>query len=291
MKSFETMCVLTELRIKYPGMEGKDRSATNKANRHLKADTNAGYYKKCKLARSDIIDVINAGDMARNYRRKMTSPWGDGDLRMLPTSRILEYNTAIGNFKTAFETAVFAVETNWDDIVERQRERLNRIGGNLFDPNDYPPKSKIGKWFVFRTGQLPIPRAGHFALDIQGKVVEDIKQELEAANRERIIKCQKDLFSRLIEPVSRMATVCNNDQRVFESMIKNIEETIGILSDLNVTGDLNFTKMVHDVRNNLTGYTAGQIRKNKHLKNQLGQKAEEIVGKMQVMMGDIEDES
>ena len=288
-KSFASMSVLTELTIKYPGMEGKDTSATTAANKHLKADQNAGYYKKCKLARADIIDVINAGDMARNYRRKMTSPWGDGDLRMLPTSRLLEYNTSIGAFKTKFENAVFDVEKNWNDIVDRQKARLNKIGGKLFNPNDYPAQSQIGKWFIFKTAQLPIPQVEHFALQIQGQVVEDLKADLEKSTTEKLVKCQKNLFTRLIEPVSRMATICGDDKRVYESMITNMEDTIEILADLNVTGDMAFMQMIREIKDTLTGYTAGQIRKNKNLKHKLGQKAEEMVGKMQTMLGDLED--
>ena len=287
MKSFTSMSVLTELTIKIPGMSGKDESATNVANTELKATADAGYYKKCKIARADIISVINARDHARNYRRNMTSPWGDNDLRLLPTARLLEYNSAMGNYKADFEKAVSDVEADWDNIVDKQRHRLNKIGGTLFDPKDYPAKHEIASKFIFKTGQIPVPQVGHFVLDLEQHTLEKLKDDLDRANAEKMDKCQMDMLQRLITPVSKMANICNNDKKVFDSLIGNLEQTVDILTDLNVTGNVQFMDMILEVKNHLTGFTSGQIRKNKHLKQQLGEKADEISAKMKAMLGDL----
>lgn len=284
MKSFTSMSVLTELTIKIPGMSGKDESATNVANAELKATSDAGYYKKCKIARADILPAITARDHARDYRRMMTSPWGDNDLRLLPTARLLEYNAAMGDYKVNFEKAVSDIESNWDTIVDKQRTRLNKIGGTLFDPKDYPPRHKISEKFVFKTGQLPVPEVSHFVLDLEHQALEELKEDLDRTNTEKMNRCQLDMFERLIAPVSKMADICSNDKRIFASLFENLEQTLDILTDLNVTGNIDFMDMIADVKNHLTGFTPGQVRKNKHLKQQLGQKADELSAKMKAMV-------
>ena len=95
------------------------------------------------------------------------------------------------------------------------------------------------------------------------------------------------MFERMIEPVSKMADICGNDKRVYESLLANLDQTIDILSDLNVTGNVNFMQMVREVKDRLTGFSVGQIRENSHLKHQLGQDAEKMVGKMQTMLGEL----
>ena len=287
-RSFASMSVLTELVIKFPGMSGKDASATTAANAHLKADMKSGYYSKCKIAREDIIGPIHVRDAARNYRRSMTSPWGEGDLRMLPTARLMQYNNKMGEFKTDFEKKVQEIESDWPEIVDKQKVRLNKSGGSMFKASDYPAQHEIAGWFVFKVGQLPIPQVHHFAMDIQENVLDKLKEDLEKANSEKIAKCQVNMFERMIEPVAKMADICGNDKRVYESLLVNLEQSIDILSDLNVTGNVNFMQMVREVKDKLTGFSVGQIRENSHLKHQLGQEAEKMVGKMETMLGELQ---
>ena len=284
-RSFASMSVLTGMTVRLIGMTGKDISATTAANTHLNATTDAGYYKKCKISRSDILPVITARDLARRYRQAMTSPWGDGDLRMLPTSRLLEYNATMGEFKIKFEDAVMDLAANWNDIVARQKKRLNKSGGTLFDPNDYPDQKDVTKYFTFKLEQLPIPEVNHFALDIEAHIVSKLKKDLEKINAEKIQRCQMDLLTRLVAPVSNMADICSNDKKVFDSLIQNMDQTIDILTDLNVMGDLKFMQLLKEVKDRLTGYTTGQIRKNKHLKQKLGQEAEALVENIKSVMG------
>lgn len=287
MKSFASMSVLTELTIKIIGMKGKDETATTIANKHLQTDTQSGYYSKCKVARVDIIKVINARDQARNYRQTMTRPYGENDLRILPTARLIEYDQKMGEYRIKFEDAVADVIYSWNSIVDRQKMRLNKGGGNMFNPADYPPQHEVEKWFVFKIGQLPVPQVDHFVLDLSEQAVEKIKRDLERSNKEKMDASYLDMFKRLYAPVSKMADICGNDKKVFDSLIGNLDTTLDILKDLNITNDVKFMQMIQEIKNHLTGYTAGQIRSDKHLKQQLGETAEELKAKMTSMMGDL----
>ena len=286
--SFASMSILTELTVRIIGMKGKDENATTIANKHLQTDIQSGYYSKCKVARADIIDVIHARDQARDYRRVMTRPYGDNDLRILPTARLIEYDQKIGEFKIKFEDAVADVVTDWANIVNRQEIRLNKGGGNMFNASDYPPPHEVGDWFIFKTGQLPVPDVDHFVLDLSDQAVNKLKKDLERSNKEKLDASFIDIFKRLYAPVSKMADICGNDKKVFDSLITNLDSTLDVLSDLNVTNDVSFMQMIQEIRNDLTGYTPGQIRKSKHLKQQLGETAEEIKAKMAAMMGNLD---
>jgi hypothetical protein len=284
--SIAHMAVLTELNISMLGMSGKDDAVSDQANSLLGTTKKAGYYSKCKLHRQDIIDVIRVADTARVYRRSMTRPYGEKDLRMLPSNRILEYDAEMGNFKQKFNDAVFDVQFNWPAIVKKQEMRLaSNANGNLFNPNDYPPQSEVQNHYEFITNQIPVPDADHFVLNIEEKLLEKMKRDLERSNRKKMERSHASLLKRLYEPVSKMADICSNDKKVFDSMIQNLTAQTEILTDLNLTGDMDLMQMIDEVKNKLTGFTPGQIRTDKKLKQDLGTDAKQVAAKLDAMMG------
>jgi hypothetical protein len=281
VSSFATKAILTELSIKVIGMGGKDKDATVSANSHLRANENSGYYHKCKIAREDIIDIIKVRDAAYAYRREITRPYGSNDQRMLPTALILEYNAELAGFKAQFTDAAMQIQNDWPNIVDMQRQRLEKRGGSLFNIEDYPTQAEVLDEFEFTVGQVPVPDADHFLLDLEAEVIEDLKRQHEESHKKKMEKSNNDLIRRLLLPVTKMADICGKDKKVFDSLVNNLQDQTKILTTLNITNDANLNMMISDVKNRLTRYTPGQIRDDKILKARLGTEAETLATELQ----------
>lgn len=292
------------LKIKLLGMERNDHMLTGKVNKHLQTNVDAGVYRKCRLNRKDIGLIIKAAEGAREVHRDLTRPWGEDGWRMLPSTRVMEYTAEMRQGKAKFEKAILDIQRRWPAIIAKQEQRL----GPLFRFGDYPfvysnpnyttpiapvasntnaplpyivdSNPNLSKHYLYDYKMRPTPDTGHFILDLEQEIIDELKDQLTDENQKNMEASKLDLWRRLFEPVKNMADICSNDKKVFKTLTTNIEKQIDILKDLNVTNDVDLKTMLKEVRDHLTGFSVGQIRDNKRLKNELGDKAQKLSAKM-----------
>jgi hypothetical protein len=281
--------MIARLTIEMLGMGGKDKRLTHSINMDLNANQEAGYYHKCKIDRASVSDIIKAAERARKVHRKLTRPFGDDKWRLLPTTRFNEYSKELRAAKVDFFNAVRDLELKWPAVVAKQQRRLQSSKKVMFIPGDYPfcvpdgnggftvlPNVNLSKHYIFEFEIEPTPDKDNLIVDLEKETIDELKKEMQTFQEKKLADSKKDLWKRIFEPVKNMADICSNDKKVFKSLIKNIEKEISILRDLNVTNDIDMNQVLDDVEANLTGYTIGQIRDDKKLKSELGQKAEQI---------------
>ena len=285
--SLQHMAMISTLHISMIGISNKDQTATDRANKFLQTSDMAGYYSKCKISRDDIRPVLQAAQNARNYRRKVTRPWGQNDTRLLPSSDILDYVDAMDRHKHAFEDAVLALQRNWLDIIDSQRQRL----GPLFNIKEYPAQHEVLMCFGFDQELLPIPDGSHIVLDLERKMIDKLKRQLEKENQKRLERSMGEMWQRLYEPIKNMAYICSEDKAVYKSLTANMEEAVDVLQRLNITNDQKFNDMIAEINQRLVGFTPLQIRKNKKLKEQLGSAATDISAKLEMIMKGAKDDA
>jgi len=280
--SITEMAMIAELHIPMIGMTGKDSSATRKSNQHLGTTNTAGYYSKCKIRRKDIQALIDVAEEARKYRKKVTRPWGEKDMRIVPTKMILEYQAKMHQFKMDFEREVLELQRNWPEIITKQEARL----GPLYNPSDYPHEWEVTEHFRFISNLMPIPNEEHIVLDIEQEIVDSLKTKLSKDNEKRMNESMRELFKRMYEPVAKMAEICSQDKKVFASLTGNIKEQIEVLSNLNITNDHEFTGLLIEIKDRLVGYTPDQIRQDPRLKTLLGEEAAYLAAKLETKFED-----
>ncbi len=200
------------------GTEERDRKLSADVNLNY-LTVNAGFYHKCKIDKRHLRPVRAAAHVARIYHRKNTVPW-DGYARLLVASKALEYANKMSEFKIGFENAVNDLKLAWPSIVQAEQVRL---GGNLFNPADYPNQAELDKYFSFGHQIEPVPDKSHLVLDIENEVLEEIKNKLDQENKNRIEDAKKEMYVKLLEPVSRMANICTNDKKVYEARRRQSE--------------------------------------------------------------------
>jgi hypothetical protein len=288
------------LKIEMLGMSGKDRRLTKQINTDLNTSQASGFYQKCKIDRGSVRQIIKTAESARAIHRSLTRPFGDDGSRLLPATRVKEYTTEMRSSKQDFESAIHDIEIRWPVIIANQHSRLQSSKTVIFIPEDYPfvvtdpaatggyrilPGIDLMPHYKFAFKLKPTPNEGHIVIDLEAETIAEIKAQLKKDEIKNMADSKLELWRRIIEPVKNMAKICSNDQKVYKSLISNIEEELDILRDLNVNNDIDMTLVLEDIKAQLTGYTAGQIKDDKRLKAILGQKAQQLTDTMDKYVG------
>lgn len=273
--------MLTKLKIEFIGMASLDRNLTSQANSALGGGAGAGKYQKVKISRNSLSDVIFAAEKGRRIHKRLTAPYGDDGWRLIAADTVFEYTQEMRDCKTDFSQAVLDVKNNWNVILSNEQSRLQA----LYNIDDYPPQHEVDKHFYFDHEMRPVPDEGHIILDIEAETLKEIKEQFLKNEEKKLEQAMYDTWMKLFKPVKTMADICGNDKKVFSSLITNLEEVIDIVPHLNLVDDQRLTDAVNEIRSNLLGVTVGQLREDKQLKQDIGQKAEKLASVMDAYMG------
>jgi len=156
--------MLVSLRISQLGLSTKSQDVTDAAHiAYNIPDKRAGYYRKFKVDRQDVIEISRVANMARGFHRNITVPWGHDNYRMLPATLITKYNRKMRSFKMEFESKVSDLKVKWPSIIQAAQNRL----GPAFVMSEYPDVSDIEKMYEFNIHAKPVPQDEHFFLKIE----------------------------------------------------------------------------------------------------------------------------
>ena len=281
--SLTSKAMLAKVSCSIIGMRKKDDSATEKANTHLQTSPNAGMYQKCRISRENIIDVIRARDKATKLHRRMTTPFTSDNWGLISADLVMDYGRQMANFKQEFESGVADVVNRWLAIIAFEKKRL----GPLFNYSEYPLASEVNEYFAFEHSLKPVPDEGHVILDLETEVLNEIKASLRKENHKNLERSMRDMWTRLLEPVSNMADICSNDKKVFKSLISKLEDIVDIMPALNIVNDPGLIDIGFEIRQKLLLHTTGQIKDDKNLKKKLGKEAEYLANKVRGYMDNV----
>lgn len=274
---------LVSLEISQLGLSKKDNEITDKAHQAAGiTDNRAGYYRKFKINRMDILSISRTANFARSYHRMMTVPWGYDRYRLLPSTLLMKYTKKIKTHKMEFLSHVDDLVVRWPIIINEAKTRL----GPAFDLSEYPVSVEVKDFYKFEIHFKPIPQDDHFILKVEEKALQEMKKSLNSEQDKNMKDAMSNLWHRLYEVVDRMATrLDEKNPKIFKTLVTNIEDLTTILPELNLSKDPQLTDMCNDVRNKLCVFTPGQLKKDFRAKDATAQAAKEIRNKMDGIMG------
>lgn len=233
-------------------------TAAKSANSKRASSVYKNLFADCKEL--DAIIKYSAQIRAEHYR--LTLPWNDHGLRLLPTANLLTYQDTMNTHNTEFNRLVSAFLVRYDVLVSAAAFEL----GKLFDRNEYKDRSEVAKRFRFDVSFSPVPVAGDFRLDIESEVQAELIAKYEAHMETRITAMTNDAWDRLHKVLSRMSDRLsvdeNNKKRVFhDTMVTNAQELCELLTKLNPMNDAKLELARHKLEVALSGVDADDLRK------------------------------
>lgn len=210
-----------------------DRKVTEEVDRNHGAK-DAGRYNKLLVDKEALDPVLQQASAIRAFHHKMTLPWQDGGIRLLPSKLFMAYRKDLQAHIHEFDARV----AKFIDLYERELvgQARNRLG-TLYDPLDYPPASSLRKKFSVDIDEFPVPSAEDFRVDVGDAERERIRQDMERRLQQRQDEAMADAWGRIREAVGRYTKIGGDKAKIYDSMVENAEELTRLLPGLNIADD------------------------------------------------------
>jgi len=211
-------------------------------------------------AELDAVNKYQAKARLQHYR--LTLPWNDNGMRLLPTKALLDYKQEMNKARDQFFLLVDAFLDKYDTLVAAAAFKL----GTLFDRDEYPTRDQIARRFSFDIDFTPLPTSGDFRLDIESAVQDELAQQYEERIQTQLAAAQQDAWSRVYDVLSRLKDRLTLDEegkrKVFhDTTVTNAQELCELLTQLNITNDPALEKARRQMEEALSGVEPKELRK------------------------------
>jgi hypothetical protein len=253
-----TKAMLAAIHISLWTARKHDRKVSREVATLNGANEQAGRYNKrlfCEAPKLDEIQTI-AGRI-RQYFYRVTLPWSDEGMRILPAELYFEFNAQMRDFAAEFRYAVDEFLDAYDTYVKEAQPML----GSLFRLKDYPSGDKVKEKFALRPEILPIPTGDDFRVSLSEDEQARIARDIDASTRAAIGDGMRDLWTRLYEVTHHMASrLADPEARFHGTLVSNVCDLVELLPRLNIVGDPHLASLTEQVRKQLCQHSADLLR-------------------------------
>jgi hypothetical protein len=247
------------------------------ANQHGAQERAGRYNKQLLMGAARLEDLRTLAGQIRQHFYKVTLPWSDEGLRLLPSHFLFDLTARMREFKMDFSTGVDQFLEVYPSYIREARAEL----GSLFREEDYPSVDKLREKFSVNLEILPISTGDDFRVTMSAEEQARIAREIDANVRQRLTKGTDDLWKRLRDVVNHMVDRLNEpESRFHATLITNIHDLVSLLPQLNVNQDPDLERFATQIRDRLCSYTAQELKKDDSLRTSTAVEAAGIVAEM-----------
>lgn len=219
----------------------------------------------------------------RNYH--LTLPWDDKGGRILNVNGFEQWREEMADFKRRFEQSVMEFCSEYPHLVENARRDLN----GLFRQSDYPSAEAImGKFrFAVRVGKVPEGRdfrTGGLREEEVRAIQEEIEREKDGVVGEamgEVAERIRGVVRRMMEGLRGYDEQDRKGTRFHDSLVGNVRDLVGVLPNLNLTGDRRITEIADTMRRELGKWDAEGLRGNETARQGVADAAGAVLRRME----------
>jgi hypothetical protein len=259
-----------------------DRKATKETTSANGASDDAGAFHK-KLLSCPELDAVqkHIANTRQNVHYRLTMPWSDLGVRLLPTAMFADYYREITEAETEFHRLVNVFGQAYTWAQAQAQARL----GSLFSSDDYPSVEIVLAKFRFRHSQTPIPDAGDFRLDIGAQAQDTLRDQYAKFYTDQLNSAMGDVWQRTYDSLAKMSERLDygdsNDKKIFrDSLVDNVREMLGLLTKFNVTNDQRMENMRVRLDDAMLGVSADALREDDSFRADTKTKVDAILKSM-----------
>ena len=261
MKDLQEKAVLVKLTVKSWSARAQDKDAAALVETQKSTAPGVGIYTKRLLAKEAVQDIMRIGDAAREKHVRLTCPWEDRNYRLLPVHMVGRYRKAMD---ALIEERIVARKVLLDEYQARV-EQARRDLGQLFRLDDYPKAAELEDRYALEYQFLPIPSGDHFIARMAKEEAEAVREGIERMVEAKMQASALDLCRRLLTVsqavVERLGDDEKGNPKVFrDSLVTNMQETVAVVQQLNLTDDPQVAKTASELSTALAGVEAKHLR-------------------------------
>lgn len=256
-----------------------DEGMTAEVQERHSLGSDSGKWVKTKLPEKYLAAVRKCAGAVRKWNNELTLPWEDGE-RLLTIKAQERYDREFFEHVGTFNQLVADFVASYPEaLIEAQI-----MHNGTFEADDYPSVANVAPLFKMGVTYEPVPSAGHFVETLAGDALERMRGELEARNGQRVADAVADVWKRVLGPVLHLAEMLSSPVPcIREPLLGNIGEIVGLIPDLNLTGDRQLTAAAEAIKSMVAGLSTGALKESPVLRLETAQKALAIAQQFGVM--------
>ncbi len=277
-KGINEKAILVQMKTEFISQSKKATKPTQEIEEKHKVQ-NAGAFFKSLFDRKVFKDINTARNMAYNAHQRMSLPWMDSNIRILPISLFEKYTAAVNKHIEAADNAVKVFAENYDEIIESNKDRLS----DLFNINDYPSRASLLSEFKVYVNYFPVPTSDTFsALATNSEAMSSLKSKYNAEMTEFENNAKSEIAVRLDVALRNVVTRLEaQDKKVQDRLLTKIIGVISELKALNFSGDNTLGNLLKDVEMSLSKENGTTLSENNTLRKKKANETRDLIGKIE----------
>lgn len=279
--TLQSSAMLLDLTISVYTGRRTDRQTASEITQSKGAKSNATSVQKYLFAGDDDLRHIQSMASATRERiNKITLPWNDYGVRLVPTKAFFEVVRELEDSRTEFENSVA-------DFLSSYRNKVSNAAfslGALFNAGEYPSVADVARRFKFNFEFSPVPSAGDFRVDIPNEAMDKIRAQFSYSTDNKTNAAVLSLTERLLETVHTLRDRCTAPSegprpRLYEATLENAKELCDIAKGLNMFDDPDIEDMRVQLMHSLEGVDIYTLRSSDNLRDKVRNDMQEILNK------------
>ena len=252
-----------------------DRKASDEVEIQNNAHPNmANVHKKLLGDCQELIAIRKFVGNVRNSHYRMTLPWSDMGLRIIPTAKYFDYHKQMTEYQNEFYTMLDKFIGVYDWAVIQAETTL----GDMFNKNDYPSVDTLRAKFNWRLSYIPMPDAGDFRVDIGNEQADAIREQCAEYYSTMFHQAIQEIAEPLKNMSERLDYSNGEDKKVFrDTLVSNVVTAIDLLG---VTSDPKFAKIKQELDHAFTGITPDALREDPYLRRTTKQAVDNAIASL-----------
>lgn len=277
--SISNKALLVSMKISQWVGRKRDKQATELVENSYSSNRKVGNFNKKLLpGATELAEITSRAQALRMFFHAQTLPWCSDGSRILSAANYMQFTQEFNKQKDAFDAAVLNFILAYPALQQAAQAKL----GQLYRTEDYPSIEKLHDAFRCEVHFFPIPEESDFRIQISEEEKAAFQKQMQEVERE----ANKDLWRRLYETVSKVASKLNDPEGIFRnSLIENITAQCSLLSRLNVTDDPNLENMRREVEALAAKTNPDSCRVSEVARKEAANKLNEIQSRMSAFMG------
>jgi hypothetical protein len=277
--------MLVELSVSQWTARKLDRSVSDElvANKQAQNKGAARVNKHLLAGRNELEVISKFVTQTRDMVYDNTLPWSDSGIRLLPSTKFMEFNTKLQQAEDKFYGLVTEFVTVYPSLITAQAMAL----GDMFNRTDYPNPNDIEHRFRFSVNYMPVPASGDFRVDIGNDAQEELRKKLSSLADERVEHAMKDIKGRLLEHLKRMSDRLSIDyisgeakpRKFHDSLLDGAHDLCDLASSLNIINDPQLDEARKALKKAIGGIDVKDLRKDVGARNDVKTQVDDILSK------------
>lgn len=278
--------LVVSLSISQWGNTVVDAGITSEVQHQKEAGSDSGEWRKKLLPKEFLRPITQKAGDIRRWVADNTRRWEDGR-RLVTPQNVEAFRQQMaehaGQFRDTVERQCLTYKTSehavigWIGAIEHARDIL----GRMFNRSDYPQDAlTFIKAHSVNVCYEPPPNPADIQDGIFGAMAQQLREEIQARNEERIAQGTAEVWQRLIQPVQHMAAVLlDPKKRVLESVLTNIQEICDVIPSLALGGRTDLLEAAQSIREQLTAISTEELKASPLIRREVAEKAAGFVAR------------